>query len=125
MKQIISTDQAPKASGVYSQAVHSNGLLFVAGQIHTTAEGVLVEGTIEQKLAQVMKNITAILDAAEVTLDDIVKVTMYVTDISELPELNKHYPGYFSDVLPAREAVCVKALPLGASLEISVIASKN
>jgi 2-iminobutanoate/2-iminopropanoate deaminase len=70
-----------------------------------------------------MKNIQAILNAAGAGLDSIVKVTVYVTDMAVMPELNKIYPNYFSKPLPAREAVCVKELPNGASIEISVIAS--
>lgn len=71
-----------------------------------------------------MKNISAILAAADATLDDVVKVTIYVTDMSFMPELNKAYPAYFNEPFPAREAVCVKELPMGASIEISAIASK-
>ena len=71
-----------------------------------------------------MKNISAILAAANATLDDVVKVTIYVTDMAFMPELNKAYPTYFKEPYPAREAVCVKELPLGTDIEISVIASK-
>lgn len=71
-----------------------------------------------------MKNISAILAEAGATLDNVLKVTMYVTDMSVMPDLNKVYPSYFAEPYPAREAVCVKELPLGASIEISVIAGK-
>jgi 2-iminobutanoate/2-iminopropanoate deaminase len=118
----ISTDYAPKAEGLLSQAVVANGFVFVAGQIHITPEGQLVEGTTEQKVHQIMKNITAILRAAEVELTKVVKVTVYVTDISVLPDLNKAYAPYFVEPLPVREAVAVTALPFGASIEISVVA---
>ena len=84
----------------------------------------MVGETVEEKLAQIMKNISAILAAADVTLDNVVKVTIYVTDMSVMPDLNKAYPSYFKEPYPAREAVCVKELPLGASIEISVIASR-
>lgn len=69
-----------------------------------------------------MKNIAAILKAADATLDDVIKVVIYVTDMALMPDLNKTYPAYFKEPYPVREAVCVKALPLGASVEISVIA---
>lgn len=70
-----------------------------------------------------MKNINNILTEAGASLNDIVKVTIYVTDMAMIPELNKVYPSYFEQPYPAREAVCVKELPLGASMEISVMAS--
>lgn len=124
MKQQISTQDAPSAPAFLSQAIVSNGLIFVAGQIHSELDNSLVGETVEEKLAQIMKNISAILAAADASLDDVVKVTIYVTDMSFIPELNKAYPIYFKAPFPAREAVCVKELPLGASIEISVVASK-
>lgn len=124
MKQQISTQDAPNASQVYSQAIKTDGLIFVSGQIHNTVDGVLVDGTPEEKLAQIFKNITVILKAADATLNDIVKVSIFVTDIAHLPLINAVYPTYFDKPLPAREAVCVKELPLGATIEVSVIASK-
>lgn len=123
-KQAISTPNAPSASAFLSQAIVSNGLIFVAGQIHSEVDNSLVGETVEAKLAQIMKNISAILAVADATLDDVVKVTIYVTDMLMMPELNKAYPSYFIEPYPAREAVCVKELPLGASIEISVVASK-
>lgn len=125
MKQQISTQDAPSAPAFLSQAIVSNGLIFVAGQIHAEVDNSLVGVTVEEKLAQIMKNISAILAATDAKLDDVVKVTIYVTDMSLMPELNKAYPIYFKGPYPAREAVCVKELPLGASIEISVIASKQ
>ena len=89
-----------------------------------TADGTLIEGSTEEKMKQIVKNITAILKAADTNINDIVKVTVYVTDISELPRINEVYKTLFKEPLPAREAVCVNALPLGASIEVSVIASQ-
>lgn len=123
-KQQVATDQAPSAPAFLSQAIVSNGLIFVAGQIHSELDNSLVGETVEEKLAQIMKNISAILAAADATLDDIVKVTIYVTDMTLMPDLNKAYPTYFKEPYPVREAVCVKELPLGASIEISVTARK-
>lgn len=123
MKEKVATNNAPKAEGLLSQAIISNGFIFVAGQIHMTPDGKLIEGSTEDKVRQIMKNIEAILKAADSALSSVVKATVYLTDITLLEDLNKVYPGYFKEPLPAREAVCVKELPLGASIEISVIAT--
>ncbi len=85
-------------------------------------EGKLEGETIEEKFDIVISNIKKILVEAELSLDDVVKVNLYLTDLSELPELNKVYPKYFKHPLPARTAVGVTALPLGASLEVEVVA---
>lgn len=124
MKQAFSTNEAPGAPAFLSQALVSNGLIFVAGQIHALPDNTLVGDTTEEKVAQIMKNLTAILKAADATLDDVVKVVIYVTDMAVMPDLNKAYPTYFKEPYPVREAVCVKALPLGASIEMSIIAEK-
>ena len=123
MKKAVSISEAPNSPGLLSQAIIANGFIYVAGQIHMTPEGKIIEGSVEERLEQVMKNLSAILKAADAVLDDAIKVTVYLTDMSELKEFNAIYPKYFTAPFPAREAVCVKALPLGASLEISLIAS--
>lgn len=122
MKKEIKTDKAQSAKGLLSQAIISNGLIFTAGFIHMTPDGKIVEGTTEEKLKQVMTNIKETLKSAGASMDDIVKATIYVTDMSILPDLNKLYVTYFKEPFPVREAVCVKELPLGASIEISVVA---
>ncbi len=124
MKTKVKTTQAPAALGLLSQAIISNGFIFVAGQIHSTADGKLIDGTTEEKFLQIIKNITEILKAADSDINDIVKATIYVIDIAELPKINEMYKTIFKEPLPAREAVCVKALPLGASIEMSVIAAQ-
>lgn len=125
MKQPASTNDAPSAPAFLSQAIVSNGFIFVSGQIHILPDNTLVGETTEEKVAQIMKNIEAILKAAGATLNDIVKAVIYVTDMSVMPELNKVYPTHFKEEpYPVREAVCVKELPLGASIEISVVAEK-
>lgn len=96
----------------------------MSGQIHGKPDGSLVEGSVKEKLDQIMQNIQAILKAADAALDDIVKVVVYVTDMAQMAELNEVYPSYFNEPFPVREAVCVQALPLGATIEISVVASK-
>ena len=125
MKHQASTNDAPSAPHILSQAIVSSGFIFVAGQVHVLPDNTLVEGSVEEKLKQIMTNIQNILVAAGSTLDDIVKVTIYVTDMTQIPDLNKFYPKYFTEPYPAREAVCVQALPLGATIEISVIAAKG
>lgn len=117
-----STDNAPQANHILSQAVESNGLVFVAGQIHQNIDGTIADGSVKEKLAKIMSNITAILEAAGTGLNKAVKVTIYVTDMAQMQEINEAYAGYFGTNLPAREAVCVAALPLGATVEISVVA---
>lgn len=125
MKEKVTTDDAPSAPAFLSQAIVSNGLVFVCGQVHALPDDTLVGDTTEDKMHQIMQNIKAILKAAALSLDDIVKATIYVTDMSVMPELNRVYPSYFSEPYPAREAISVKQLPLGASIEISVIATKG
>lgn len=93
--------------------------------MHVLPDNTLVGETTEEKTHQVMKNIKTILEAAGAEMDDIVKVTIYVTDMAIIPDLNKVYPTYFTEPFPVREAVCVKSLPLDASIEISVIASQK
>lgn len=124
MKQQVTTTDAPSAPFL-SQAIVSNGMIYVSGQIHNKPDGTIVEGSVRDKLDQIMQNISEILKAADATLDDIVKVVIYVNDMAQMPELNEVYPGYFSQPFPVREAVCVQALPLGATIEISVIAERK
>jgi 2-iminobutanoate/2-iminopropanoate deaminase len=123
MKQQATTDNAPGAPFL-SQAIINNETIYVSGQIHGRPDGTMVEGSVEEKMEQIMQNISAILDAAGAKLDDIVKVVIYVTDMAQMPKLNEVYPTYFSKPFPVREAVCVQALPLGATIEISVVAAK-
>ncbi|MEK7634148.1 MAG: RidA family protein [Patescibacteria group bacterium] len=125
MKKKIETTKAPKAVGPYSQALTVDNLVFTSGQIHLTPEGKLLEGTIEEKTHQVMKNLKAVLEEAGVTFADVVKTTIYIIDMDDYIKLNEIYDSYMSDPFPARETVSVKALPLGATLEISMIAVKN
>lgn len=124
MKQQSITSDAPSASHILSQAITSNDTVYVSGQVHILADNTLVEGSTKEKVNQIMKNISAILKATDATLDNIVKVVIYVTDMAVMPELNEVYPTYFKEPYPVREAVCVKALPLGATIEMSVVAVK-
>lgn len=124
MKKEIYTPNADSVPGVLSQAIDTGSLVFVSGQINITADGEMVGKTVEEKLRQIMKNIKTVLGAADLGLDDIVKVSVFVTDLEQIQELNKYYPTYFTAPYPAREAIGVKELPLGATIEISVIASR-
>ncbi len=124
MKTKIQTSKAPKAIGPYSQAIVAGNFVFTSGQIHTTPDGTLLEGFIEEQAHQVMKNLNAVLDAAGVSFKDVVKATMYVTDMSLYAQINEIYTSYMVEPFPAREAVEVKALPKGAKIEISMVAIK-
>ncbi|MDE1762574.1 MAG: Rid family detoxifying hydrolase [Candidatus Micrarchaeota archaeon] len=124
MKTKIETDNAPKATGPFSQAVAEGQLIFTSGQVYLTPEGKLLEGSIQEQTRQVMENLKAILEAAGVTFSNVTKSTIYVTDMSLYKEINEAYGSYFSDPFPARETVCVKELPLGAKVEISMVAVK-
>ena len=123
MKKEVRTDTVGRAPTL-SQAIEVNGLVFVSGQIHADKEWKLVGKTVKEKLDTIFENIRLVLGSTDLGLDDIVKATVYVTDMAKMPELNQEYSMYFNGILPAREAVCVKELPLGATIEISVVAAR-
>jgi 2-iminobutanoate/2-iminopropanoate deaminase len=123
-KQIIYTNEAPAAIGPYSQAVRTGNLLFVSGQIPLdAASGQLVTGTIAEETHQVMKNIQAILIAAGLSFEHIVKTSIFIKDMNNFGAINEVYASYFSSNFPARETVEVARLPKDVRVEISVIAS--
>ena len=125
MKKVIHTDNAPKAIGPYSQAIEAGGMLFVSGQIPINPQtGELSNGTIQEQTKLVMDNIGAILKAAGLAYENIVKTTCLLADISDFAEMNKVYAEYFKENPPARSAFAVKDLPKGARLEIEVMAAK-
>lgn len=124
MNKKIESNGAPKAIGVYSQAVKNGDLIFTSGQICLTKEGKMLNGTIEEQTHQIMKNLEAILNAAGAVFGDVVKTTIYITDMSIFGKVNEIYGSYFSEPFPAREISCVKELPLGAKIEISMVAAK-
>ena len=120
----ISTDSAPAAIGPYSQGIIANGMLFASGQIALDpVSGELVGTTIEEQSEQVMKNVSALLKAADTDLDHVVKTTCFLADIGDFAVFNEVYGRYFTGNLPARSAVGVAALPKGALIEVEVIAS--
>lgn len=124
MKTNISASDAPPATGPFSHAIATGGFIFTAGQIHLNTEGKLVGESTEEKAHQVMKNLGAILKEAGATFADVVKTTIYITDMTAYGKVSEVYGSYMSDPYPARETVCVKELPLGAEVEISMIAVK-
>jgi 2-iminobutanoate/2-iminopropanoate deaminase len=125
MKNIINTQNAPAPIGPYSQAVAAGNLLFVSGQIPMDpTNGNLVMDDIKTETRQVMSNIKAILDEAGVDFTNIVKTTIFLTDMQNFAQVNEFYGTYFTDKFPARETVEVSGLPKGVNVEISVIAVK-
>lgn len=105
----------------FSPFVSKGNFVFTSGQIYLK-DGKLLEGTIEEQTHQVMKNLQGILEKAGVSFNDVVKTTIYTTDMSYYGQVNEVYSTYFTDSFPTREMVCVKELPLGAKLEISMVA---
>lgn len=125
MKKIISTSDAPKAIGPYSQAVSANGFIFLSGQIPLDPEsGEMVTGDIEVQTRRVMENIKAVLMAAGVDFTGVVKTTIFLTNLADFAKVNEVYGSYFESDPPARSTVQVAALPRGASVEIEVVAVK-
>ena len=123
MKRIISTTAAPGAIGPYSQAVEANGTLYISGQVPIDpVTGTVVDGGITEQTTQVLNNIKAILTAAGYTLDDVVKSTCLLSDMSDFKAMNEVYAKFYKSDQPARAAYAVKGLPLGALIEIETIA---
>ena len=124
MKKIITTPNAPAPIGPYNQAVLSNGVLYISGQIPLDPASMeLVEGDLEKETVQVMENIKAILEAAGMTFDQVVKSSIFLKDMNNFAQINKVYGSYFNeDTAPARETVEVANLPKFVNIEISMIA---
>jgi len=125
MKKIINTPNAPKAIGPYSQAIETNGTLYISGQIPVDpATGQIVEGGINEQTEQVMKNIEAILKEAGYTFENVVKSTCLLSTMDNFAAMNEIYGRYYSVNPPARAAYAVQKLPLGVLVEIETIAVK-
>lgn len=125
MKKIIFTENAPKAIGPYSQAVETNGTLYISGQVPIDpSTGKLIEGGIKEQTEQVMKNIGAILEAAGYTFMDVVKSVCLLSDMDNFAAMNEVYGSYYKHDNPARAAFSVVRLPLGALIEIETVAVK-
>ena len=125
-KEIIFTDKAPKAIGPYSQAVKSNGFVFVSGQIPLNPEsGDLMNTSIEDQAEQVIQNLKNVCEAANTSLSDIVKLTIYITDMNDFSIVNEAMAKHFNEPYPARATVEVSALPLGVNVEMDAIVLTN
>lgn len=123
MSEAVSTPGAPVAIGPYSQAVRCGNLVFTSGQLPLDpATGRLVEGGIAEQTRQAMANLRAVLTAAGTDFRRVVKATVFLTDLSQFPEFNRTYASYFESAPPARSTVQVAALPLGAAIEIEMVA---
>lgn len=126
-QRIFITDakNAPKAVGPYSQAVVCGDCIYLSGQIPLNpVTGILVQGSIEEQTTQVMKNLAAVLEAAGATFSDVVKTTIFMTDLTNFKRVNEVYAAALGGHRPARATVGVSALPLGADVEIEMIAKK-
>ena len=124
MKKIINTKNSPAPIGPYSQAVAVNGFLFVSGQIPADPEtGAIVSTGIRDEARQVMENLKAILVETGITFDNVIKTTIFLTDMQSFAQVNEVYGSYFNSQFPARETVQVAALPKNVNVEISVIAT--
>ena len=123
-KRIIHTNQAPTAIGPYSQAIRIGDFLYTSGQIALDPEsGQFLFGEIEEETEQTIKNISAILQAEGLNLENVIKTTVYLSDLKNFERMNKVYEKYFSENKPARACVQVAALPKGAKVEIDAIAA--
>jgi 2-iminobutanoate/2-iminopropanoate deaminase len=118
----VYTKNAPDAIGPYSQGIIVNNLFYSSGQIPLTADGELVNGTVEEQTHQVFKNLQAVLTEAGATFETVVKATVFIKDMNDFPSINEIYGQYFSEHKPARSCVEVARLPKDVSVEIEVIA---
>ncbi|EKD63641.1 MAG: hypothetical protein ACD_51C00240G0004 [uncultured bacterium] len=125
MKQIISTDKAPKAIGPYSQAVSVNGFVFCSGQIPLKPTGELEQGDIKAQTTQVLENLKAVLEAAGTTLENVVKTTIFLADMNDFAAVNEIYGSYFVSNPPARATVQVARLPKDVKVEIEATAQRK
>ena len=126
MKEKINTDNAPAAIGPYSQAVDSGtGLVFLSGQLPIDpATGAFPEGGVKEQTRQSLCNAKAILEAAGLSLSQVVKTTVFLADMGDFAAMNEVYASFFCEPFPARSAVAVKTLPKGALVEIECIAAR-
>lgn len=121
--RFLSTDKAPAAVGPYSQGVKAENIIYTSGQLPIDpATGELSKGDIQKETRLCLENVKAVLEAAHATKEDLVKVTVFVTDINDFSKINEVYAEFFGDHKPARSLVQVAALPKGANIEIEGIA---
>lgn len=126
MKSVVNTSKAPAPIGPYNQAIKAGGTLYISGQIPlSVSSGEIIVDDIEAETKQVMENLGAILFEADYSFQDVVKTTIFLSDMDHFSDVNKVYGGYFGDDAPARETVAVKTLPKNVRVEISAIAFKQ
>ena len=124
-RKIIKTDKAPAAAGPYSQGIEFNGIIFTSGQLPMNPASVkMIEGEIGEKTKLILNNIKAIIEAEGSSLENIIKCTIFLTNMGDFGEVNKAYGSFFTENPPARSCIEVRALPLGANIEIEAIACK-
>jgi 2-iminobutanoate/2-iminopropanoate deaminase len=123
-KKIISTDKAPAAVGTYSQGVFHNGVFYFSGQIGLDAKTGEMAASFDAQLENVLKNIDGLLQSQDLTRANIIKTTIFMTDLAQFGKVNDAYVKFFTAPYPARSTVQVSALPKGAVVEIEVIAAK-
>ena len=120
--EIIQTDRAPAAIGTYSQAVRAGATVYVSGQIPLVPEtGEIVEGDVEAQIRRTFENLRAVVEAADASLAQVAKLTIYLTDLSHFPKVNEVMAEYFKPPYPARAALGVSALPKGVAVEMDAI----
>lgn len=121
-KEIIFTDKAPKAIGTYSQAVKVNNTVYISGQIPLVPDTMeVLEGSVEEQVHQVFKNLQAIIEAAGGSFENVVKLNIFLTDLSNFPTVNQVMSQYFSEPYPARAAIGVKELPKDVPVEMDAV----
>ena len=126
MKKVIKTEKAPAAIGPYSQAIQVGNLVYTSGQIPIDpATGAFVEGGIKEQTRQSLLNVRAVLQEAGLSMDNVIKTTVFMADMADFSEMNTVYAEFFAEPFPARSAVAVKTLPKGALVEIEVVAWKS
>ena len=123
--KFISTKEAPAAIGPYSQAVVANGLIYTSGQIPMNEKGVIEATDVVNQAHQVMKNLFYVLEAAGAHFNDVVKTTIFLTDMDDFDKVNEVYSHYFGHHKPARSTIAVKTLPKNVLIEIECIAIAN
>ena len=124
-KDIVTTKQAPAAVGPYSQAVAAGPFVFVSGQIPLNLQGEMAQGDIVVQTVQVIENLKAVLEAAGLSLKDVVKTTVFLADMADFAEMNRVYGEFFAKKPPARSTIQVAALPRNAAVEIEAVALRQ
>lgn len=124
-KQVVSSNNAPKAIGPYSSAIKIGNMLFVSGQIPVDPATGKIPDSVREQASQSLSNLEALVNEAGYRLSDVVKTTVFITDINDFEEINRVYTAYFEEPYPARSCVAVRDLPKGVKLEIECICCKD